>query len=129
MTPETKIKKATDKILKALCEEAGIGYDKDTFGPFLRNGFPDTRYHLGSVAVFAELKADGKKLRKLQKIEKERHESLNYVAIEILGSSGVDNLYRDLRTFFEPDAVAHRAALYIEDCTAIYKALEKLTHE
>lgn len=125
MTPETKVKKKMDKLMMDLANEAGLEYQKDTFGPFLRNGFPDSRYHLGSLAVFAELKAEGKTLAKLQELEKARHERLNYVALEVIGSDGVDALYSVLLKHFHPDEVAKRVHQEMVDAGKLLDVLEK----
>lgn len=126
MTPETKVKKQMDRLIREVAVKAGVDYDKDTFGPFLRNGFPDTRYHLGSWAIFAELKADGKKLAKLQEIEQERHRKLNYISLDVLGHAGVDALLDVLSLEFSPEVIALRIDNYLRDASKIMETIEEM---
>lgn len=81
------------------------------------------------MAIFAELKADGKNLRKIQELEKLRHENLNYIAIEILGNDGVDDLLDTLDDWFDELKVAERVKAYIEDSAKIKEAIVGMQNE
>lgn len=100
--------------------------EKDNFGPYTRIGFPDSRYHLGVLPTYIEVKKEGEKPRKIQIHELKRHQDLGYAAFCVAGHEQVAQLTDTLLDVFSEESVEQYIKQYRADAK---KLREGLAHE
>ena len=128
-TPETSIKQKLNRRDAKIAKLAQLAYRRLTFGPLSTSGLPDRVVSFGTATIGVEVKANGKKLTKLQEYQLEKGRKHGMPGMSVLGNAGVDNYYSDLMEYFTPEAVEERMIQYERDCVALYEALEELVDD
>lgn len=126
-TPETAIKNKLNRRDDKITKLAELAYRRLTFGPFSSAGLPDRIVSWGSATVGIEVKANKKKLTKLQEYQLEKGREHGMPGMGVIGDEGVDSYYKDLLPFFTEEAVEKRMIKYERDCLAVHEALLELT--
>lgn len=128
-TSETRIKQKLnrrDEKLKKACE---LAYRRLTFGPFSASGLPDRVVSFGSATIGIEVKADGKKLTKLQEYKLQEGIDHGMPGMAVIGEQDVKDYYKKLLKEFTEEQVEMRMIQYERDCLALREALEELIDE
>ena len=125
-TPETRIKNKLNRRDKKIELMSKLPYRRLTFGPFSSSGLPDRLVSFGSATVGIEVKAEGKKLTKLQEHKLAEGVTHGVPSFGLIGDTGVDIYYQTLMDYFSEDRVEERMIAYERDCLALREALEEL---